>query len=106
MTFPILGHHDAPQIRMPGKTNPKKIINFTLEIIRTWPYRCNGINRGTGTIQVNLKPKALLVLDREQVVDNLKSRLRWIPVHTRNIREKVEGTGRIVSEQRARLADV
>src|SRR5207245_8548683 len=105
-SYAVFMHYDAPEIRGPGKSNPKQIEDFALEVVCPWPYRGNGINCGTGTVQANLEPNAILLRDRQQMINDLKSRLRRIPVHARNLRQKIVQAHRIVTKQRLRITHI
>ena len=55
---------------------------------------------------MDLQPDALFLRDRKQVVDDLKSRLRRIPVHAGNVGKKIEGAGRVTLQEGAGLAEI
>src|SRR5258708_18450422 len=106
VTFPIFGHEEAPQIRMPRESHSKEVENFALKVIRPRPDRRNRFDSRAGTIQANLQPDALLFGNRKQVIDDFKPGLSRIPVHARTDGKEVESALRIVPQQRASLADV
>src|SRR5712671_496229 len=97
MAFPIFGHQEAPQIRMPRKPYSKQVKDLALKVIGARPNRRNRLDSRTGTIKANLQPDALFLGNRKQMIDDLKPGLGRIPVHTGNVGKEVESALRIIA---------
>ena len=54
MAFPIVRHHDAPQIRMSIEADSEQIEDFAFEVIRPRPNRVIDSTVGLDTLQANL----------------------------------------------------
>src|SRR5436305_7180762 len=57
--FPVVRHHDAPQIRMSGKSHAKKIEYFALQPIRSRPHGHQRIHHCMAAGHAGTQPQTL-----------------------------------------------
>src|SRR5215471_18228534 len=81
VTFPIVRHHDAPQIGMAQKFDTEQIEHFAFVPVRTAPHSCYRFDHRVFAAHTALEPYALIPFDRVQVVHHFKSWFRRIAVH-------------------------
>src|SRR5579883_385843 len=55
MPFPIVGHHDAPQIGVIDEADAEEIENFALVPIRPAPHRCDRFDNRVGAAEPALQ---------------------------------------------------
>src|SRR5271169_5484855 len=89
MPLPILGHHNAAQIRMTSEVDAEEIEDLPLVEVGGGPDRSNAVERGGVTVETNYEAQALFQRVRKDVVRDLKPRLRGVPVNSSDIFEEV-----------------
>jgi len=102
VAFPVFRHQDPTQVRMSRELYPKEIENLALEGIGA---RINGNQRVHTRILsagAHLESKAFRVLQREQVINNLKARFVRVDVHGGDVGEESVGEAGFVPQELAR----
>src|SRR6185312_118561 len=72
VSFPIVRHLDAAQVRMSGKADYKQIKYFAFKEIRCRPHGSNGFKRCTVAVKPHCETEAFLGGGREQVRDDFE----------------------------------
>src|SRR6266567_3113400 len=89
MAFPIIRKQNAPQVGMPGKPNPKEIINFPLQPIGARPHRHQRIDNRVIAAEPHPQSHFFTPRDGNQVIVQFESWLSRITVHAGGIGKKV-----------------
>src|ERR1700733_1700094 len=89
MPIPVFRHHDAAQIGMAAEVNTEEVKNLALVKVRGWPDSSDAVKRGRIAVEANNQTHPLFAREGKYVIDDLKSRLRGVPVDSSNILKKV-----------------
>src|SRR5271155_5253353 len=81
VSFPLVRHHDAAQIRVRREAHAEEVEDLALIKIRRRPYRSDAVDHWIVAGHESPQPDALLHRVRHNVVADLKTRLSRIPVH-------------------------
>src|SRR5579862_4170256 len=104
MTFPIVRHHDAGQIRVLVETYSEQVPNLALEEVGAGPDGGQRVDVGIFSLKFNFQPQILLFASREKLIDDLETGLARQPVDAGDIGKRVIGERRIVLQREAGLA--
>src|SRR6266404_1511381 len=105
MAFAVVRHHDAFEAWMSGEAHSEQVEHFTLKVVGCGPYRSDRFNDRTLIVEPCFETYALFFRNRQKMVDNFETRLRWKPIHCCDIAKIVERTCGIIAQDRASLAD-
>src|SRR5258706_16113484 len=105
MAFPAIGHHDAFEAGMSRETNSEQVEDLALKVVGCGPYRSDRFNDRTLIVEPCFETYALFFRNRQEMVDNFETRLRWKPIHCCDIAKIVKGARGIIAQDRASLAD-
>src|SRR5271155_2659846 len=81
MTFPLIRHHDAAQVRVPREAHAEEVEDLALIEVRRRPDRSNAVDHRIVARHKGPQPDSLLHSVRNDVVADLKARLGRIPIH-------------------------
>ena len=73
MPFKLRMRQDAPQIGMSFELDPEHVESFALRPVRAFPDVDGGVDRGIFGRNRRLDPHAMLVRERQQVIDDVVS---------------------------------
>src|SRR5580704_10109080 len=104
MSLPVIGHHDAPEVRVSVEADPEQVEHFALEKIGSRPDWRQGIHACIVPREADLQPETLLRDRREQMVNDLEPWIAGLPIDAGKIGKRVEVDLRIVLQRRARLS--
>src|SRR5262245_17608304 len=81
VSFPVIGHQDALERRMPGKDNPEHIIRLAFLPVCRWPQASERSHSGIIFGQADPQADPMAIGVREQMVDYLKA---WLTAQVIN----------------------
>src|SRR5215467_14676642 len=90
MSFPIIWHQDAPQIRMIPELDPEQVECFPLKPVGRAPDTGNRVDFRILAAQPALQPQTLVTSDRLQVIDHLEAGFGRIQIHSRQGTQPLE----------------
>jgi len=70
MPFPVVGHHDPAQIRMPLEANPEKIVHFPFVPVRGRPDVRNARQGRLPAVETRLEAHSPRGLEGKEVIDH------------------------------------
>src|SRR5580658_5248065 len=81
MTVPIERHQNARHVRMIAEGDAEQIEHLAFMPVGGAPDAINGVDLGTRAMHFAFDAQARIPFNRVQEIDDLKSRLRRMPVH-------------------------
>src|SRR5947199_1772936 len=89
MTFPVLGHHDAPHIWVSHKAHTEKIEDLEFEEVRGSPQTHERFDRRVSPWKLGDYADSFFSRVCEQAINHFKARLRREDVDASNVYKKV-----------------
>ncbi len=88
---PVIRHQDSLQVRVVIELHPEHIVYFPFVPVGCLPYRGDGIDPGVLFRHSRLDPDAVPMEGRDEIIDNLESRILFrMVVNTTEVLKVVE----------------